>query len=118
MSYCDQYETVKEGLPRLSHMGNCDTCRAEGWRNHRAPRLYLTTVPGAHNDSRAYRFHKDFDKGMDEYRKARDEGLTPDSTTLDAVNKAKAEALSEKKALKKLSKVADVDNLKTKHKVG
>ena len=77
----------------------------------------FTTVPGGHNDTRAYRFHKDFDKGMDEYAKARKNGLEPNASTLEAVNKAKSEALSEERALKKLSKVADTEGMKTKHKV-
>lgn len=71
------------------------------------------TVPGGANDTKEYRFHKDFDKGMNEYAKARDEGLQPKHSTLDAVKDEHKKVKSQQRALKKLSKVADTDGIPT-----
>ena len=60
------------------------------------------TVPGGANDTREYRFHMDFDKGMDRYAKARANGLAPAATTVDAVDAAERQAASQERALKKL----------------
>lgn len=105
--------------PRKECECGCGGCECvHKWDDYEPPAMPLfTTVPGGHNDTAAYRAHMDFDKGLDAYAEARSNGLEPNATTLEAVNKAKAEALSEKRALKKLSKVADTEGMKTKHKV-
>ena len=107
------YDGPQSGIAWLSHMGECDTHRAEAWDRHVVPRLYVGTVPGGFNDSKAMQFHRNFDKGMYEYEKARKEGLQPKATTVDAVQQEHNRARSQKRALKKLSKVADVSELKT-----
>ena len=65
------------------------------------------TVPGGANDTRDYRFHMDFDKGMDKYAAARRNGLQPKSTTIAAVEQAEAQVASQERALKKLGGAAE-----------
>ena len=60
------------------------------------------TVPGGANDTPEYRFHMDFDKGMERYASARSNGLEPAATTVAAVERAEAQAASQQRALKKL----------------
>lgn len=111
MSYCTQFDRTCKGLPWLSHLGTCAQCRAEAWRNHERPNIYLGTVPGGFNDSDGHSFHRNFDKGMYEYEKARKEGLQPKATTVEAVREAQDQVRVHKKALKKLNKVADVEGI-------
>jgi hypothetical protein len=72
---------------------------------------YFGTVPGGANDTKEYRFHRDFDKGMNEYKKARDEGLQPAQTTIDAVETAQNQVRSQTKAAKLLKNETDLDGL-------
>lgn len=107
---CDYVgETV--GLPWLQHLGECAEHRQLAWEDHSVPRIYVGTVPGGYNDSGANRFHRSFDEGMYEYEKARKEGLQPKATTVDAVRAEQNRVKSHERALKKLSKVADVSEL-------
>ena len=85
------------------------------FRNLDVPPVGVVTavVPGGANDTEAYRFHKDFDKGLDKYAEAKRNGLQPKGTTVRAVEAAKAEVASHERALKKLRKYQDVDGIKT-----
>lgn len=83
---------------------NCDACHTgRSFAIQKAP--MASTVPGGYNDANGdarYEFQKNFDKGLEEYKAARDEGLQPESTTVEAVAKAKATVKSQEKAIKKL----------------
>jgi hypothetical protein len=107
------YTGVKQGLPYLTHMGECGACRAAGWERHEQPRWYVGTVPGGFNDSKD-RFHRTFDKGLDAYEKARKEGLEPSATTVDAVRREEQDVASQQRAVEKLRKVTDVEGVKVK----
>jgi len=111
MTYCDNYSGSRSGLPWLAHLGGCDRCRDVAWDRHERPRIYLHTVPGGFNDTAENRFHRNFDKGMYEYEKARAEGLQPKATTVDAVREAQSEVKSQERALEKLKRVADVSEV-------
>lgn len=93
-----------------------DICRKYAEMPDRPVQVSYPDVPGAHNESRRssqYKFQKEFGPGLDAYAKARKEGLRPGKTTVGAVRKAQEDVRSQKRALKKLSKVADVSELKT-----
>lgn len=83
---------------------SCDVCfKGRGFDLQTAP--MVGTIPGGHNDthgSSRYQFQKGFDKGLDGYKEARDEGLQPKATTVEAVEKARAEVKSQERAIKKL----------------
>lgn len=66
------------------------------------------TVPGGANDTQEYRFHMDFDKGLDRYSKARANGLQPNTTTVKGVEEAEAQAASQQRAVDKLKKQGDL----------
>jgi len=79
-------------------------------------RMAHPDVPGGFNEagrSSQYKFQKGFDPGLEAYGEARKEGLRPKHTSVAAVKKAQDEVRSQQRALKKLSKVADVSELKT-----
>ena len=81
--------------------GGC-RCAAQ-WDDYVMPEIpVFGTVPGASKDTRDYRFHMDFDKGLDKYAAARRNGLAPKSTTIAAVEQAEAQVVSQERALKKL----------------
>lgn len=70
--------------------------------------IMVGSVPGGFNDSNAskqYKYQSQFDKGLDAYREARDEGLKPKATTVGAVKAARKEVASHKRGLKKLKKM-------------
>jgi len=118
-------------MPYFCHVGNhlyvTDPDGAEGchepscvdFRNKDVPPLgvLLGTVPGGHNDTHAgakYKFQSGFDKGLDAYRGARDEGLSPKSTTVEAVEASHREVKSQKRALEKMKKMGmDTSTVKT-----
>jgi hypothetical protein len=81
-----------------------DGCRCGAqFDDYVMPKVPLVgTVPGGANDTADYRFHMDFDKGMDRYVAARRNGLAPAATTVAAVEQAEAQAASQQRALKKL----------------
>lgn len=65
----------------------------------------MGTVPGGHNDTYGgakYAFQKNFDKGLEEYKKAKDEGLQPKATTIKAVREAQATVKKQQRAVRKL----------------
>lgn len=81
--------------------GDCHTGRT--FKLKRGP--LVGTVPGGHNDvygSPQYKFQRDFDPGLESYRKAKDEGLQPKATTVKAVEQAQKEVKSHERGLKKL----------------
>ena len=93
---------------------NCDVCHTgRTFPLQRGP--LVGTVPGGFNDSRGdakYDFQKNFDKGLDQYKAARDEGLRPKATTVEAVREAQDTVRSHKRAIKKIKKIGDVSELK------
>lgn len=77
------------------------------------PAPMALTVPGGFNDQNGggqWEFQRDFDPGMDAYKKARDEGLQPKQTTLKAVKEAQREVKIHQRANKKLGIKADETN--------
>ena len=64
--------------------------------------VVMGVVPGTSKDTGPYRYHMDFDKGLDKYREARANGLQPKATTVKAVEESKAEVASHSRALKKM----------------
>ena len=94
------------------HAAACTKCNAKRKEEHTPQYLLIGTVPGAHNDSRGdaqYNFQKNFDKGIDAYKKAKGEGLQPKATTVEAVDAAHKEVKSQQRALKKLGLHKDPD---------
>ena len=82
------------------------------WDDYEMPDMpVFGTVPGASKDTQDYRFHMDFDKGMNKYREARENGLQPKATTVAAVDEAEAQVASQGRALKKLG--GAVEGIKT-----
>jgi hypothetical protein len=98
------YCYTHEGLYEAGDVDGChhETCVA--FRAKDVPPLGIVAgvVPGGSKDTKAYRFHADFDKGLDKYREARMNGLQPKATTARAVDDAEAQAASQRRALKKL----------------
>lgn len=74
----------------------------------------IGTVPGGHNDSARHQFHREFDRGMYAYEKARKEGLQPSATTVAAVEAEHKAVRSQQRALKKLAKHDDVTEVSTR----
>lgn len=107
------YESV-DGLEGCQH----ESCLA--FRRKEVPadirRMAHPDVPGGFNEAgrnSQYKFQKGFDPGLEAYGKARKEGLRPKHTSVAAVKAAQDEVRSQQRALKKLSKVADVSELNT-----
>ena len=79
--------------------------------------LMVGSIPGGHNDtygSAQYKYQSQFDKGLDAYRGAKDEGLQPKATTVGAVEAARKQVVSQKRGLKKLKKMGiGADEVKT-----
>lgn len=94
----------------------CQHEKCQKYREIQVPPVGVVTavVPGGANDTPTYRFHKDFDKGLDKYATARKNGLEPRSTTVAAVDAAEREAASQRRALKKLEKMGvEANEVKT-----
>lgn len=67
--------------------------------------VLVGTIQGGFRDTSGdplYDSQKNFDKGLDAYRKARGEGLQPKSSTVEAVAEAQNKVRAHKRALKKL----------------
>jgi len=107
--------------PYFCHVSNhmytqCDDCNGcicvHQWDDYEMPKTPLFgTVPGGHNDDNANRFHRDFDKGMYAYEKARKEGLQPKATSVEAVEAEHNRVRSQQRAVEKLKNVTDVSEL-------
>jgi len=88
------------------------------FRNTEMPpeRVLVGSIPGGYNDTcgdAQYDFQKNFDKGLHAYKKARDDGLRPSGTSVEAVKAAQREAASQSRALKVLEKAgADTTELR------
>lgn len=108
------YDGPFEGLPWLAHMGQCEPHRLQGWDEHVVPRIYVGTVPGGHNETHdaQYRYQSQFDKRIDEYRKAKADGVQPVNSTLKGIKKGYERVKSQQRAITKLKKQGDVSNLK------
>ena len=101
------YELTKTYADTI-HQSQCNPCRAEAWKNHPTHNIMIGTIPGGFKDTRGdarYDFQKNFDKGLDAYKKARDEGLAPKATSVAAVEASHREVKSQQRALKKLKKM-------------
>ncbi len=98
----------------LIHRSRCASCNTKAWTD-RDTVIAITDgmVPGGHNyeqSSEQYKFQATFDKGLDAYKGARDEGLRPKQSTVKAVDAAQKEVKSHQRALKKLGmKRSDLD---------
>ena len=97
--------------------GDKDGCQHEECLRYRAldiPPLGMipTTVPGGANDTPEHRFHKTFDKGLDQYREARRHGIQPRTTEYGAVEKAERQVYEQADALRKLESISDSDTSK------
>ena len=101
------------------HSDSEEGCQSEACvqlRNADIPPLGMipAIVPGGANDTAEYRFHKDFDIGLDEYRSAKQAGLQPKSTTKGAAEAAEREVYDQASALKTLDSMgADTSKLPT-----
>lgn len=101
-------------IPHQRWSCQSDVCRRYAEMESRPVGPFFKDVPGGHNESRRKdSFHRNFDSDMDAYEKARKEGLRPKATSKAAVVEAQEQVRSHKRALDKLSKVADVSELKT-----
>ena len=110
-------------MPYFCHLSNhlwtrCTPCDEDHcgcvhqWDDYVMPNTPLFgTVPGGANDNESYRFHKDFDKGMNEYQKAKGEGLQPAATTVEAVKAEQDRVRSQERAVQKLKKTQDVSGI-------
>jgi hypothetical protein len=70
-------------------------------------------VPGGSKDTALVQFARNFDRGLDMYKAARDEGIQPDSSTVKGVHKAHARIKSQEAAIRKIKNFSDIDGLKT-----
>jgi hypothetical protein len=70
------------------------------------------TVPGGANDTESYRFKKNFDRGLDEYREARRHGIQPKSTLHGAVEEAEKQVYDQAEALHTLETKYEADTSK------
>jgi hypothetical protein len=94
----------------------CKDCQTAYVNNRK--RVYMGSpmigvVPGGSKDTEPYRWHMDFDKGLNAYKKARNEGLQPKSSDLKGVAHAHRQVKSQEKALKKIKNFSDIDGIKT-----
>jgi hypothetical protein len=101
---------VKDWAPGAT----CDGCEevmalVRASKSNRPP--LVGVVPGGANDTEEFRFHMDFDKGMDAYTKAKKEGLQPKRSDLSAVKAAQDQVRSQEKAAKILKNETDLDGL-------
>lgn len=102
-----------------------DGCHHPSCLEHRArpmPNVRLTfpDVPGGASGSGRtadYNFRKGFDKGVNEYKKAKDEGLQPATSTVGGVERERQSVASQRRALKKLGKHMDTSELPVKQGV-
>ena len=94
---------------------DCNGCECIHALDYMQPRKapYFGVVPGGSKDTEAYRWHIDFDPGMDAYKKAREEGLQPDTSDLKGVAKAHKRVKSQEDALRKIRNFSDIDGMKT-----
>ena len=103
---------MTDGPVRICHLSNHPYTYSEElegcecivkWQDYEMPDTPMFgTVPGGSKDTEDFRFHMDFDKGMNSYAKARGEGLAPKSTTVAGVEAAHREVKSQERALRKL----------------
>lgn len=99
--------------PRIECPCGCGGCECiHRYDNYEMPKTVLVgVVPGGANDTEAYRFHKDFDKGLYAYEKAKKDGLQPEGTSLEAVERTKRKVASQERGLKKLRAMGAIENI-------
>lgn len=84
-----EYTGPRKGLPWLSHQGKCDECRAESWLNYEPPNITFGAVPGGTLPASFSKWYaRKFQKDMDAYKGAVDNGLDPENITTEAVEEA------------------------------
>jgi len=71
------------------------------------------TVPGGSKDTQQVQFERNFETGLDDYRTARADGIQPDHSTKDSVDKAHKRIKSQEAALRKIKKFSDIDGVMT-----
>ncbi len=95
----------------------CDTCRqavelvrVETFNGT----ILIGIVPGGAGDTPDVQWRRNFGPGLDAYKKAKDEGIQPDHSTLESVNGAHKRVKSQEAALRALKKGGmDIDRVKT-----
>ena len=94
----------------------CDSCqallaekRANVWQG--SP--LIGVVPGGSKDTQQVQFERNFDVGLDDYRTARADGIQPDHSTKDSVDRAHERIKSQEAALRKIKKFSDIDGVMT-----
>ena len=91
---------------QCSDCGGCEC--VHDWDDYVPPKTVLVgRIPGGSKDTGAYKAHMDFDKDMNSYKAATEEGLEPATISQKGVAEARAEVQSHKRALKKLGVSAD-----------
>ncbi len=95
----------------------CDTCQQAlelaRVKNYNGT-ILIGIVPGGSKDTDEVKFRRDFGPGLDAYKKARDEGLQPDHSTLESVKGAHKRVKSQEAGLKALKDGGmDIDRIKT-----
>lgn len=108
MRICHLHNGVRE---QCDDCGGCTCVHAyDNMPESKMP--YFGTVPGGANDTPEYRYHRNFDPGMNAYAKARAEGLQPKRSDLAAVAEAQETVTSQTKAAKLLKNETDLDGLR------
>ena len=111
-------EHLGGGHPKTWKAGaTCDPCltllahqKADVWRG--SPLVGI--VPGASKDTPHIQWSRDFDRGLDAYLKAKNEGIQPDRSDLKAVDAAHKRIKSQEAAIRKIKNFTDLDDsLKT-----
>lgn len=112
--YCYIHNGLYISLPDTE---GCQAATCLEWADIVVPPLgvMVGTVPGGHNDthgSAQYKFQSGFDSGLEAYKSARDEGLQPKKTTVEAVRASQEQVRSHTRGLKKAKKMGiDVTQL-------
>jgi hypothetical protein len=84
---CD-YRGPQKGVKWLSHQGQCKACREEAWANHVVPSIVFGAVPGGTTKTSVAKAQsRQFEKDMDAYKRAVDNGLDPEQVSAAAVEK-------------------------------
>jgi hypothetical protein len=71
----------------------------------------FATVPGGYNDSPEYRYHKNFERGLDEYRTARSHGLQPPTSNYGGVERMERQLESQQRGINKMKEDSDIEDV-------
>lgn len=95
------------------HAIACKPCNKERSADWVPQTVYLGIVPGGANDTPDIQWRRDFGPGLDAYKKARDEGIQPDHSTLESVDAAHRRIKSQEAGLKAIKNFSDIDGVRT-----